>query len=109
MRVHTDVIQAPLKLNDLLNTMQNFRSGYLIVTPKDRTTGKLQNSHAVTGSRADRGGYIALATWREIDCGRLKTRRDGQWFIPKDPTHLELKINCLIRFIPFRPTVPADQ
>ena len=109
VRIHTDSLEAPLKLNDLIDTMQNFRSGYLIVTPKSRNTGKLLDSHAATLIRADRSGYITLATWGELYRGLLKKRPDGQWFIPQDPTHMELKVQGMTRFIPFRPTAPEGQ
>ena len=108
IRIHTDTIEAPLKLSDLLDSMQNFRSGYLIVSPKDRNTGKMLSDHAVTVIRADRAGYITLATWGKLYRGLLKTRTDGQWFIPQDPTHMELKVHGLTRIIPFRPTAPED-
>ena len=107
LRIHTEYIEAPLKLSDFIDTMPNFRAGYLIVSPKDPQTGKLLNSHAVTVIRADRAGYITLSTWGKIYRGLLKKRPDGQWFIPQDPKHLELKINALTRFIPFKPTDPA--
>jgi hypothetical protein len=106
VRIHTDSITAPLKLKDLIDSMQNFRSGYLIVTPKDRSTEKLLNAHAATLIRADRAGYVTLATWGKRYRGLLKKRADGQWFIPQDPTHMELKVHRLTRFIPFRPTAP---
>ncbi len=109
VHIHTDAIAAPLKLSDCLETMPNFRSGYLIVTPKDRNTGKLLNDHAATLIRADRAGYITLATWGKRYRGLLKKRADGQWFIPQDPTHMELKVHGLTRFIPFRPTTGAGQ
>jgi hypothetical protein len=107
VRIHTEAIEAPLKLSDFLDTMQNFRSGYLIVSPKDRTTGKRYNDHAAVVIRADRAGYITLATWGQHYRGLLKIRRDGQWFIPQDPTQMELKVHGLTRFTPFRPTTPA--
>jgi len=109
VRIHTDTIEAPLKLKDLTDTMQNFRSGYLIVTPKERETGKLRSDHAATLIRADRSGYVTLATWGKLYRGLLRKRADGQWFIPQDPTHMELKVHGLTRFIPFRPTAPAGQ
>ena len=109
IRIHTDTIEAPLKLKDLTDTMQNFRSGYLIVTPKDRKTGKLYTDHAATLIRADRSGYVTLATWGTLYRGLLKKRADGQWFIPQDPTHMELKVHGMARFIPFRPIAPEGQ
>lgn len=109
VRIHTDAIAAPLKLIDMLDTMQNFRSGYLIVAPKDRNTGKMLNDHAATVIRADRAGYITLATWGVLYRGLLKQRADGQWFIPQNPEHMELKVHGLTRFIPFRPTAAVDQ
>lgn len=109
VRIHTDAVTAPLKLSDFLDSMQNFRSGYLIVAPKDRDTGELLNDHAVVVIRADRAGYITLATWGQLYRGLLKTRPDGQWFIPQDPAHMELKVHGLTRFIPFRPITPAGR
>lgn len=108
VRMHTDAIQAPLSLKNFLDSMHHFRSAYLIVSPKDRTTGKRYNDHAAVVIRADRAGYITLATWGQLYRGLLKTRGDGQWFIPQDPTHMELEIHGLTRFTPFRPITPAD-
>ncbi|MGK0456712.1 MAG: hypothetical protein ACJAT5_000602 [Lentimonas sp.] len=102
LRVHTDFIEAPLKLKDFLKTTKNFRSGYLIVKPKDPRTGKLLSDHAVVVIRTDRTGYITLATWGQRYHGLIRKRYDGQWFIPQDPKHLELKIKALTRFTPFR-------
>jgi hypothetical protein len=109
VRIHTKLIKAPLKLSDFLETMQNFRSGFIIVSPKDRTTGELLGDHAATVIRADRSGYITLATWGEIYRGLLKQRPDGQWFIPQDPNQMELRVQSLTRFIPFKPIAVEDQ
>lgn len=104
IRIHTDMINAPLKLNDFLESMKNFRSGYLIVVPEDPNTGELQNDHAAVIIRADRAGYITLATWGQRYHGLLKMKHKEQWFIPQDPSHMKLKVIALTRFIPFRPT-----
>ena len=103
VRIHTDWIEAPLKLSDFLETIKNFRAGYLIVTPKDLETGELLDDHAVVVIRTDRTGYITLATWGQHYHGRLKKRADGQWFIPRDSSDMELKVKALMRFIPFKP------
>jgi hypothetical protein len=102
LRIHTDIIDAPLTLTDFLKTTKNFRTGYLVVTPKDSETGQLLNDHAVVVIRSDRAGYVTLATWGQRYHGLLRNRPDGQWFIPQDSKHLELKIKGLIRFTPFR-------
>lgn len=109
VRIHTDAIAAPIDLNQLLNTMQNFRSGYLIVAPKVRSTGQLLADHAAVVIRVDRAGYLTLATWGQLYRGLIKSRPDGQWFIPQDPDHMELKIRGLTCFIPFRPVTAASQ
>ena len=109
LRMHTEYIPAPLQLADFLATMPNFRSGYVTVLPKDPVSGKLLRHHATTVILADRAGYITLATWGELYRGLLKTRPDGQWFIPQDPKQLELKLTGLTRFIPFTPTTDADR
>ena len=103
IRIHTDIIDAPLQLTDCLETTKNFRSGYLMVRPKDVTTGELMSAHAAVIIRADRAGYITLATWGQRYHGLLRKRPDGQWFIPQDSTHMELKIVGLTRFIPYTP------
>lgn len=109
IRIDSSYTVAPLKLKHLLDTMPNFRAGYLIVEPKDRHTGKLRNTHAATLIRADRAGYITLSTWGQVYRGLLRKRADGQWFIPQDPEHLELKVSGMIRFIPFAPATPAGR
>ncbi len=108
-RIHSEYFEPPLQLSHFLDTMPNFRSGYLIVTPKDKNTGKQLGPHAATVVRADRAGNITLGTWGKLYHGLLRKRPDGQWFIPQDPEHMELKVIGLTRFIPFKPTTPADR
>ena len=103
LRIHTDIIDAPLKLTDIFETTSNFRAGFLVVAPRDRASGKILDDHAVAVIRADRAGFITLGTWGQHYHGLLKKRRDGQWFVPQNPKHLELQIKGLIRFIPFEP------
>jgi len=103
LRIHTDIINAPLSLTECLETTKNFRSGYLIVTPKDPTGDKPLNEHAAVIIRTDRAGYITLATWGQHYHGLLKKRADGQWFIPQNSNHMELKVKGLVRFIPYNP------
>lgn len=105
LRIHTDIIDAPLKLADCLGTTKNFRSGYFVVAPRDLGTGKLLGDHAAVIVRTDRAGYITLATWGQVYHGLLRKRSDGQWFIPQNPAHMELKVKALMRFIPYRPTL----
>lgn len=105
VRVHADYIGAPLELNNFLSVMPNFRAGYLVARPRSLETGKLQQLHAVTIIRADRSGYLTLATWGEVYRGLIRKRIDGQWFVPSDPEHAEMKIVGLLRFIPFEPAV----
>lgn len=102
-RIHTDFVEAPLKLKNFLDVMPNFRAGYLIAFPKSAKSGRLQQRHALTVIRADRSGYLTLGTWGQIYHGLLRDRPDGQWFIPSNPEHLEMKIVGLMRFIPFEP------
>jgi len=106
LRIHTDYQSAPIPLKDFLGVMPNFRSGYLVVYPKDPRTGKRLGLHAVSLLRADRAGYLSLGTWGQVYRGILKKRGDEQWFIPQDPDQLELQILQLIRFIPFAPSEP---
>ncbi len=108
LRIQTQHIDPPLQLKDLLDTMPNFRAGYLMVTPKNPKTGEIMQNHAVTLIRADRAGYITLGTWGQIYRGILRKRSDGQWFIPQDPNQYELKIIGMIRFTPFEPVVAAS-
>ena len=103
IRIHTDLIDAPLKLTDCLETTKNFRAGYLVVRPKDAATGELLGAHATVIIRTDRAGYITLATWGQRYHGLLRKRADGQWFIPQDRSQMELKIVGLTRFIPYKP------
>ena len=109
LRIDAAYTPAPLKLKNFLSIMPNFRSGYLIVEPKDKKTGKLRNAHAATVIRADRSGYITLSTWGEVYRGLLRKRPDGQWFVPQNPEHLELKVTGMMRFIPFEPAAPAGR
>lgn len=108
LRIHTDFFDAPLRLPDLLETMPNFRSGYIFGFPKDRSTGNILSLHAVSLIRVDRAGYITLATWGEKYRGLLRMRDGKQWFIPQNPDHLEIQIVGMMRFIPFTPTEPAN-
>ncbi len=103
-RIHTEFKPGPLKTRDFLRTTLNFRSGLLIVRPKDLQTGELGNLHATVIIEADERGRITLGTWGQLYCGLLEERPGGQWFVPQDPSHMELKIRELILFMPFQPT-----
>ena len=103
VRIHTDIVEAPLTLTDCLETTKNFRAGYLLVVPKELVSGKLLDSHAAVIIRTDRAGYITLATWGKLYRGLLRERNGEQWFIPQNPNHMELKLTALMRFIPYRP------
>ena len=103
VRIHTEINPEPLKLRDFLRTTLNFRSGLLIVAPKDPQTDEFMNTHATVVIDADKKGYITLGTWGQLYRGLLEERSDGQWFIPQDPNQMELKIRELILFIPFQP------
>lgn len=63
----------------------------------------LLGNHAVLCIRGDRSGMITLANWGQFSHGRLVNRPDGQWFIPRDPSQHELRINNLTTLIPFTP------
>ena len=108
IRVHMDYMKAPLKLDDFLDSMPNFRAGYLVVQPYEADGTKAGAQHAATFIRADRSGYITLATWGEIYRGLLKKRAGRQRFIPQDPEHRELEIIALFRFTPFKPATTAS-
>ena len=107
VRIHTEVRNAPLNSIDFLRAVRNFRSGFLLVIPKDPQTGELMGYHATVIIQADEEGYITLGTWGQRYHGLLEERLDGQWFIPQDPDHMELKVMRLIRFIPFQPEIKA--
>ncbi|MGJ8652156.1 MAG: hypothetical protein ACSHX8_02675 [Opitutaceae bacterium] len=110
LRLHAKLIEPPYTLDTFLDMIPNFRAGYLVVEPKhSRNEGSVFRSHAVTFIRADRAGYITLGTWGKIYRGILKMRGDEQWFIPSDPSQLELKILTLIQFIPFEPKSPEGR
>lgn len=108
LRVHTDFIEAPLKLDDLLKTMPNFRSGFIFGRPKDPQTGNLLDLHSVSLIRADRAGYITVATWGEKYRGLLRMRGGKQWLIPDNPDQFEIEILGMMRFIPFEPIETVD-
>ena len=103
VRIHTDIVEAPLTLANCLETTKNFRSGFLMVNPKDLISGELLGGHAAVIIRTDRAGYVTLATWGQLYHGLLKERNGEQWFIPQNPKHMELKISWLMRFVPYIP------
>jgi len=109
LRIHTDYTRAPIQLNDLLDTMPNFRVGYILGYPKDPETGEMQGLHAMTLIRADRAGHVTLATWGEKYQGILRMRGENQWFIPREARHSEIKLVGMQRFIPFRPKAVSDR
>jgi len=47
---------------------------------------------------------ITIANWGEFSHGSLVQRGDGQWFVPRDPSQHELRINQLTTLIPFAPS-----
>lgn len=103
LRMHSVSLSTPLSTRDFLDLMPNFRTGYLVVLPKDKETGKLLHPHAMTFIRADRSGVMTFGTWGEMYRGRLQMRGEEQWFISQDPSHLELQVKSLMTFIPFEP------
>lgn len=106
-RLHSDIIKPPLSWRDFIKISKNYRAGILSVRPKDPRTGKLRNHHAVLCLRGDRDGVITIANWGTFTHGRLKQKPDGQWFVPRDSSQPELKIDHLLYLLPFIPT-PAD-
>ena len=68
------------------------------------TRASITGYHATVIIQADKKGYITLGTWGQRYHGVLEERSDGQWFIPKDPNQMELKVIRLVRFIPFQPS-----
>lgn len=105
LRVHYDYVPSPVGLDELLRTMPNFRTGILLGYPKDPATGELMPVlHAVLLIRADRAGYLTVATWGEKYRGLLRMRAGEQWFVPQAPHSVEIKIKGMMRFIPFEPT-----
>jgi len=109
LRVHTDYFEAPIRLQDLLDTMPNFRAGYVLGHPKDPKTGEMQVLHAMTLIRADRAGYVTLATWGEKYRGLLRMRDGQQWFIPQQAHQAEIQLVGMQRFIPFKPKAASNR
>lgn len=91
LRLQTKSISPPLKLKHFLQMIPNFRSGYMLVLPKNRSTDDMLLPHAVTFIRADRAGYITFGTWGKVYRGALKKRGVEQWFIPTEPINLNLR------------------
>ena len=106
LRLHFEIKQPPLKRHDFTRLSQGYRVGLLSVRPKDPHTGQLMDHHAVLAIRGDTAGMITLANWGDFSHGALVQRKDGQWFIPRDPSQHELKINHLSTLIPFVPHNP---
>jgi len=109
LRIHTDYYKAPIQLKDLIDTMPNFRSGFIVGHPIDKKTGELRRLHGMALIRADRAGYITLANMGRKQRGLLKTRDGKQIFIPQNPDLHEIQIVSFYRFIPFQPTARADR
>ena len=109
LRIHANYYAAPLKLKDLLDSMPNFRAGYVVGQPIDRETGELMSSHGMPLIRVDRAGYITLASWGEKYRGLLRKRNGKQVFVPQNPDHFEIQIIGFYRFIPFEPTSPEGR
>ncbi len=102
-RLHFDIKKPPLDKQDFINLSQGYRAGILSVRPKDPSTGRLMGNHAVLCIRGDTSGMITIANWGEFSHGSLVQRPDGQWFVPKDASEHELRINSLTTLIPFVP------
>lgn len=102
-RLHFEIKKPPLSQKDFTELSRNYRAGILSVRPKDQRTGLLLGNHSVLCIRGDRSGMITLANWGEFSHGRLVERKDGQWFVPRDSSQHELKINNLTVLIPFAP------
>jgi hypothetical protein len=102
-RLHFEIKKPPLSLKDFTGLSRNYRAGILSVQPKDPQTGLLMGHHAVLCIRGDKVGMITIANWGEFSHGSLVQRKDGQWFVPRDNSQHELKINNLTVLIPFTP------
>jgi predicted nucleic acid-binding Zn ribbon protein len=103
LRMHFEYAEPPLNNQHFLRLNHNYRAGILTVRPKDRRTGRLRGHHAVLVIRGDTDGIVTIANWGEFSRGRLIQKSDGQWFIPQDPEHHELRITKLTTLIPFTP------
>ncbi|MEO0511211.1 MAG: hypothetical protein AAF065_15280, partial [Verrucomicrobiota bacterium] len=108
LRMHANFYETPLQLEDLLETMPNFRAGYIVARPINPENGSLFSSHAMSIIRVDRAGYLTLATWGEKYRGLLRQRNGKQVFVPQDPDQIEFQIEGFYRFIPFEPTETAN-
>ena len=102
-RLHFEIKNPPLSAKDFTELSRNYRAGILSVRPKERQTGSLLGNHAVLCIRGDRSGLITIANWGEFSHGRLVNQKDGQWFVPRDGSQHELKINQLTVLVPFTP------
>mgnify|MGYP005857582797 CR=1 FL=1 len=102
-RLHFEIKRPPLTRSDFTALSRNYRVGLLSVRPKNPRTGRLMGNHAVVCIRGDTSGMITIANWGDFSHGNLVKRGDGQWFIPKDATQQELRINTLTLLIPFTP------
>ncbi|MGB0416466.1 MAG: hypothetical protein ACPGKS_06435, partial [Coraliomargarita sp.] len=103
-RLHFEIKKPPLKRKDFTSLSLFYRVGILSVRPKDPKTGRLMGNHAVLCVRGDTAGMISIANWGDFSHGYLVEREDGQWFIPKDASQYELRINQLTTLIPFTPS-----
>lgn len=103
VRLHFEFKAPPLSYTDFIRISRNYRAGLLTVQPKDPKTGQIYGYHAVLAVRGDTSGTVTLANWGEFTHGRLVKRADGQWFVPRDPSHHELRIVQFITLIPFTP------
>ncbi|MEM7791292.1 MAG: hypothetical protein AAF546_07815, partial [Verrucomicrobiota bacterium] len=106
LRLHTDFVDMPIELSDFLETMPNYRAGYLVVFPKNPETGTMMDAHAVTLIRVDRAGYISIGSWGLIFRGLLKKVGDQQWLIAEENENgnqVEFLVAGMMRFIPFQP------
>lgn len=104
-RLHFEIKLPPLDRRDFMKLSQGYRAGILSVRPKDPTTGQLMGNHAVLCIRGDTSGMITIANWGEFSHGSLVQRSDGQWFVPRDPSQYELRINQLTTLVPFVPKI----
>ncbi len=102
-RLHFEIKAPPLRYTDFRDLSRNYRVGILSVRPKDPKTGRLMGNHAVLCIRGDNAGMITIANWGKFSHGFLQERDDGQWFVPKNASEHEMRINSLTTLIPFQP------
>lgn len=104
LRLAPEVFEAPVKISDLITFNRGYRCGFLVgEVLDDEASDQSTLSHVVSLVAADRQGGVMLNNWGARVYGHLRNEAGQQVFRARNADHPPMRIDCVIRLIPFSP------